>query len=389
MSSSIYLPRKIEKEVLISAEYSPAVVIVGPRQIGKTSLTNAIRNQIQKPSLYLDLERKDDLMRLDNLERLAEDHLDHLIILDEIQRSPELFVELRSVIDRNRFPGRFILLGSASPELIRDTSETLAGRIAIIELSGLQYSEVKSYANYRTHWFRGGFPESVLAKSTDISSRWRQNFIRTYIERDLPLLGLKGDAIKISRLWTMLAHLTSQTVNKSKLANSLSMNTKLVSSYIDFMEQAYLIRQLPPYFANVGKRLVKSPKVYIRDTGILHELLGIQTQVDLMGNPIIGASWENYIIEQLFSIKPRWAELYFYRTQAGAELDVVITRGGIAKRSVEIKYAVSPSLSKGFYTANEDLGIEKKFVVAPVDESFTMKNDVKVVGPERLAEIFE
>ncbi len=389
MYNALYFPRSAEQQLLKIIERMPAAVVVGPRQIGKTSLTKTIRNQVGKKSIYLDLERPDDLQALNQLEVFAENNLDKLIILDEIQRHPKLFPELRSIIDRNRFPGRFILLGSASPSLIRDSSESLAGRISILELTGLKLDEVSPEFDFRTHWLRGGFPESLLANDIEASDEWRSDFIRTYVERDLPELGLKANPVVIQRLWTMLAHLNGQTLNQTKLANSLGMSPPTLKTYINFMEQAYLVRQLPPYFANVGKRLVKSPKVYLRDTGIGHTLLGIQNQRNLLSHPNIGASWENYVIEQLFAIKPRWAELYFYRTQAGAELDLVITRGGIPKRSVEIKFSVNPVLTKGYYTANDDLKIDKRFVVSPGERSITMKNGVKLVSPNDLHSIFE
>lgn len=389
MKDHLFFPRIAEKELLRLINRVPAAVVVGPRQVGKTSLTKTLRNQLGKSSIYLDLERTEDLQVLDQLETFAEQNLDSLIILDEIQRRPSLFPELRSIIDRNRFPGRFILLGSASPALIRDSSESLAGRISILELTGLNLEEVSTKFDYRTHWLRGGFPESLLAANDEDSNEWRFDFIKTYVERDLPALGLPADAVVARRLWTMLAHLNTQTLNQAKLANSLDLSSPTVKSYVNFMEQAYLIRQLPPYFTNIGKRLVKSPKVYLRDTGILHTLLGIQSQRDLMSNPSIGASWENYVVEQLFAIKPRWAEMYFYRTQAGAELDLIITRGGIPERSVEIKYSVNPVLTRGFYTANEDLNISTRFVVATVERTFTMTNGVKVISPTDLRLIFD
>lgn len=389
MDNSIYIPRLAEQEVLKLASYSPAVVIVGPRQVGKTSLTKAIRNQIGKPSVYLDLERPRDLAKIDDLEALLDTYPQHLIILDEIQRQPNLFPELRSAIDRNRVAGRFILLGSASPELIRDSSETLAGRVAYLELGALNYSEIEKQFDFRKHWFRGGFPLSLLAENDEISSRWRDDFIRTYLERDLPQLGLRADAIVLRRLWTMLAHCNGQLLNKQNLSNSLGISVPSLTKYIDFLEQAFLIRRLPPYHANLGKRLVKSPKIYLRDTGILHELLSIYTPEELLGHPSIGASWENYVIEQLFSIQPRWAKLYFYRTHGGAELDVVITKAEIPQSVVEIKHASQPNITRGFYTAVEDLKVDKKFVVAPVAGAYQMKKNITVLGIDQLRRVFE
>jgi len=388
MVPELYLPRLAEAEIIRRLSFNPAVVIVGPRQVGKTSITNAVRNQLGKPSIYLDLERPQDLAKINDLEAFAEIHLDSVIIIDEIQRKPSLFPELRSVIDRNRFPGRFILLGSASLALIRDSSESLAGRISILELTGFQKEEISNHLSFRNHWLRGGFPKSLLMEDESRSFEWRLDFVQTYLERDLPQLGLTADPKKIHRLWTMLAHLSGQTINKTKVAQSLDFNVATLTKYIDFMDQAYLIRQLPPYFANIGKRLVKSQKVYLRDTGILHQLLGIMSMTDLMGHPIIGASWENYVIEQLFAIKPRWADFFFYRTQAGVEIDIIVTRGGIAQIAVEIKYSSTPSLGKGFFIACNDLQLDKRFVIAPVEDNYTMKNGVTVIGPNHLASIF-
>lgn len=386
---SRYFPRFAEQKLLKLINRVPAAVVVGPRQVGKTSLTQAIRNQVGKNSIYLDLERREDLAVINQLESFAEDNLKSLIILDEIQRRPSLFPELRSIIDRNRFPGRFILLGSASPTLIRDSSESLAGRISVLELTGLNLKEVSLGFDYKTHWLRGGFPESLLADNDEDSYEWRTDFIKTYVERDLPSLGLRAETIVVSRLWTMLSHLNGQMINYTKLANALDLSSPTIKSYINFMEQAYLIRQLPPYFANIGKRLVKSPKIYLRDTGIGHALLGIQNQTDLLRHPNIGESWETYVVEQIFAIKPTWAEIFFYRTQAGAELDLIITRGGIPERSVEIKYSVNPTLTRGFYIANEDLNITNRFVVATVQRSFTMKAGVRVISPGDIHLVFE
>ena len=366
----------------------PAVVLVGPRQVGKTSLTEAIRNQIGRPSLYLDLERRVDLAKLEDLEGLAERNLGQLIILDEIQRYPALFPELRSIIDRNRDPGRFLLLGSASPQLIKDSSESLAGRVAYLELGGLQLREVAELYDYRSHWFRGGFPDGLLAMDAESSSLWREAFITSYLERELPRLGLAVSPGVINRLWTLLAHSTAEVSNVSKLAAALEVSSATLKRYLDFLEQAYLIRRLQPYFPNVKKRLVKSPKLYLRDTGILHELLGIKTYEQLLSHPILGSSWETYIVEQIQVLSPRGHQFYYYRTQNGAEMDLVITRGGQVQSVVEIKHNKSPRLTKGFYSAAEDLGADRRFVVAPVEGVQRTKSGEWLIGPDALPEIF-
>ena len=386
--SDLYLPRHAESAVLERLEVFPAVVLIGPRQVGKTSLTTAIRNQIGKPSLYLDLERRVDLAKLEDLEGLAERHLDKLIILDEIQRYPALFPELRSIIDRNRKNGRFLLLGSASPQLIRDSSESLAGRVGYLELGGLQLTEARTLVDYRTHWLRGGFPESLLAESDERSSLWRESFITSYVERELPLLGLKVNAGTISRLWTMLAHTSGEVVNYSKLATSLNMTNPTVKRYLDFMEQAFLLRRLSPFHANGKKRLVKSPKLYLKDTGILHELLSIEGYEDLLSHPSLGNSWESYVVEQIGNLLPRNYQLYFYRTSGGAELDLVVVRGGTVRAVVEIKHNKQPRLSRGFYQAAEDLDVTNRFVVAPVEGYQRTRSGDWLIGPDALERIF-
>jgi predicted AAA+ superfamily ATPase len=384
----LYLPRKAEGDVLKRLEIFPAVVLVGPRQVGKTSLTAAIRNQIGRPSLYLDLERIVDLAKLDDLEGLAERNLDKLIILDEIQRYPALFPELRSIIDRKRTPGRFLLLGSASPQLIRDSSESLAGRVAYLELGGLQLSEILPTQDYRTHWFRGGFPDSLLAQDNESSSLWREAFISSYLERELPLLGLRVSPTTIRRLWIMLAHTTGQVANASKLAASLELSSPTLKRYIDFLEQAYLVRRLSPYYANVKKRLVKSPKLYLRDSGILHELLGIPSYEGLLSHPTVGSSWETYIVEQISNLLPRGNELFYYRTQDGAEIDLVIVRGGRVQSVIEIKRNQRPRLTKGFYLAADDLSVDRRFIIAPVEGKQRTRSGEWLLGPDALTEVF-
>lgn len=384
----IYHPRLAEEVILHLASFFPAVAVVGPRQVGKTSLVKAIRGQLNNSSIYLDLENPADLARLDNPDLFLDPLADQTIILDEVQKLPSLFPSLRGIIDRNRQAGRFILLGSASPDLIRDTSESLAGRIAYHELKPFLFEEIQHITDYQTHWFRGGFPNSLLAPTDELSRIWRQNFIQTYLERDLPLLGLRADPAITGKLWRMLAHLSAQLLNMESLAGSLGIHATTVRKYIDFMESAYLVRRLPPYFANLKKRLVKTPKIYIRDTGLMHQLLAISSFFDLTGHPALGASWETYVIEQIAAILPDWAELYFYRTHNGTEADLVITKAGKPEILVEIKYSTTPKLTRGFYIAQADLQTKKQFVICPVETGYPLSAEVQVLGYRELATIF-
>ncbi|MEY3052005.1 MAG: hypothetical protein RLY31_1790 [Bacteroidota bacterium] len=383
-----YIPRLAEKEILKLSGYFPAVAVVGPRQVGKTSLVQAIRSQLPKNSVYLDLENPDDRVKLEQPSLFLEPLADQTVILDEVQKLPSLFPVLRGIIDRHRQAGRFILLGSASPDLIRDSSESLAGRIAYHELLPFTYQEVQADHDFRTHWFRGGFPDSLLAPDEELARFWRQNFIRTYLERDLPLLGLAADPVLIGKLWQMTAHLAGNLLNMETLARSLGIHGTTVRRYIDFLESAYLIRRLQPFFTNLKKRLVKTPKIYIRDTGILHQLLGITSFIDLSGHPALGASWETYVIEQVAAILPDWAELFFYRTHDGTEADLVITRAGQPETLVEIKYSTTPKPSKGFHIAAADLGTKRHFIICPVAQGFPLTENVKVLGYREVGELF-
>jgi predicted AAA+ superfamily ATPase len=366
------------------------VVLTGPRQVGKTSLAKKIGADIED-SVYLDLEYEPDLQKLSNpslyLERIEE----KLVIIDEVQRLPSLFPLLRALVDRNRKPGRFLLLGSASPQLIRDTSESLAGRVAYQELAPFSLQEIKESNKEEQqirHWIRGGFPESFFAPNAQVSFEWRLNFIRSYLEKDLALLGLDADPLLIRRLWTMLAHNNGQLLNMSKLANSLGISSPTVRRYIDFMESAYLLRRLPPYFFNSKKRIVKSPKIYIRDTGILHSLLNLNHFEDVLGHPVLGNSWEGYIIQEIASLLPPRCELFFYRTQSGVEADVVIAPGGVPEAIVEIKYSGRPKPSRGFYQTMRDLEIDKGFVICPTEEPYPLTEYIQVLGPNHLSNIF-
>ncbi len=383
-----YVPRHAENTILKLIGLFPAVAIVGPRQVGKTSLAQAIAAKLSKPVLYLDLEDPDDLIKLDNprlfLDRLA----DYAVILDEVQKLPTLFPVLRGIIDRNRQPGRFILLGSASPDLIRDSSESLAGRIAYHELTPFMFEEVSNLVDYQTHWYRGGFPDALLAPDDEAVQLWRKNFINTYLERDLPLLGLRADPVVTGKLWRMVAHLSSQLLNMEALAGSLGITGVTVRRYLDFLEAAYLIRRLQPYSVNLKKRLVKTPKIYLRDSGILHQLLGIQSFFDLSGHPALGASWENYVIEQIAAMLPDWAEMFFYRTQDGTEADLVITRGGVPEILVEIKYATAPRPGRGFHIAKNDLATKRNIIVCPVEKGFPLAEDIEVMGWRELSNLF-
>ncbi len=384
---AIYLTRNLEQDVIRLASHYPVVVITGPRQVGKTSLVKQLQKKFQKPSEYLDLELPEDFNKFNNPTIFLESLKDKTVVIDEVQRLPSLFPILRALVDRHRVSGRFILLGAASPELIRDTSESLSGRVAYLELPPLNWTEVKTVVDYQNHWLRGGFPESLLATSNDLSIEWRLNFIQSYLELDLPLLGLNADAMLIRRLWTMVAHLNGSLLNMEKLAGSLGITSPTVKKYLDFLESAYLIRRIQPYHFNIKKRLVKSPKIYVRDTGILHALLNVADMQQLFGHPVLGSSWESYIIQEISTRLPARTEMYFYRTQDGTEADLILAPGGMPKILVELKFTSTPTLTRGFHIAKEDLGTLMNYVVCPVESDYLLSEDTRVVSHYNLDSI--
>lgn len=375
-----YITRSAEYEVNRLSDQFPAVAIVGPRQVGKTSLAKHLASQWPKPSVYLDLENPADLNKLNDPGLYLEPLQTQTVILDEVQRAPDLFPVLRGLIDRYRIPKRFILLGSASPDLIRDASESLAGRIAYFELTPLTYQEVSSLTDFRTHWFRGGFPDSLLAFDELQSATWRDNFIQTYLERDLPQLGLNANPLLTRRLWTMLAHLNGNLLNLESLGNSLGVTGPTVRRYLDYFESSYMIRRIQPWFTNIPKRLVKSPKLYIRDTGILHALLAIGAFDQLQGHPALGASWEAYIVQEIASLLPPRHEMYFYRTQDGTEADLVIVKAGIPDILLEIKYSSTPTVTKSMRIAAHDLQTRRNVIVAPIPDNYLLRDGFEVLS---------
>lgn len=381
-------PRHLESNALHLAARFPVVGIVGPRQVGKTTLAKRIASQLPKPVRYFDLEYPEDRAAMQEPTRLLERMEHETVIIDEVQLAPGLFPVLRALIDRNRIPGRFILLGSASPALIQHSSETLAGRIAYLELQPFAFSELPATTDWQDHWLRGGFPDSVFAEDDQDSFDWRQNFVRTYLERDLPLLGLQADPVLLRKLWTMLAHLNAQMLNMDSLSASLAINSATLKRYLNFFESAYLVARLQPYTTNVGKRLVKTPKIFLRDTGILHYLLNIREYPNLLGNPALGASWEAYVLQQVMFHLPSGFDLFFYRTHEGAEADIVITKGGFPEILLEVKFSTSPTVSKGFFNCQMDLKTNKNYIVAPINNPFPGKNGIEVIGLKEIPGIF-
>lgn len=376
------IKRQISPEISKALARQAAVALIGPRQVGKTTLALEIgKNQ---PSIYLDLESPTDRNKLTSPELFLNRHTDKLVILDEIHRMPGLFETLRGIIDTARRTGhsygRFLILGSASIELMRQSSESLAGRIEYIDLNPLNLSELEAHS-LDTLWLRGGFPNSFLASNDENSFMFRENFIRTYLERDIPMLSPRIAAETLRRLWTMLAHNQGSLLNASRLASSLSVSAPTVSHYIDLLCDLLLVRRLPPYLTNVKKRLVKSPKVYIRDSGITHALLNIQNFDELLGHPVSGYSWEGFVIENLLAVATRRVQPSFYRTAADAEIDLVLDFGG--KRGVwaiEIKQSLTPKLQRGFYNAIEDIQPQKAFVVYPGQEQYPISTDVEAIS---------
>ncbi len=365
--------------------WSPAVAILGPRQIGKTTLARALL-ETHPNALYLDLESPQDRAALGDGPLFLQAHADQLIILDEVQHTPELFSVLRGEIDRSRRPGRFVLLGSASFELLRQ-SQSLAGRLSLIDMFPLLVDEVGSeLSTLQSLWLRGGFPPSFTALNEQASWRWREAFIRHLLHTDLPALGLRVDATSLSRFWRMLAHLHGQLFNASAVANSLDVSAPTVNRWLDHMVGALLIRKLEPFHANPGKRLVKSNKVYVRDSGLLHSLLGLTSVADLQGHPMAGASWEGFVIDHIAAHLPAGASMSFYRTAAGAELDVVVEFG--QKRiGFEIKFSVAPKVSKGFWQSLQDVRPHQTFIVAPVQQRWPFADGVEVIPVGDIAEV--
>ncbi|MCD6187492.1 MAG: ATP-binding protein [Desulfuromusa sp.] len=375
---SLYLHRNLEAELKDSLLDFPAVAVLGPRQCGKSTLAKKIIADLPD-SIYLDLESPADLAKLQAPELFFSQHSDKLICLDEVQHLPEIFADLRAVIDARQRNTQFLFLGSASRDLISQSSETLAGRIAYLELTPLLYSEIDQSAHsleLNDIWLRGGFPDSLLARNEKASKRWRENFIRTFLERDIPQLGFRIPAPTLKRVWQMCAHNQGQLLNSSQLGSSLGVSHTTFRSYIDLLAETYMLRILPPYMANLKKRLVKSPKVYLRDTGILHSLLAIDTFDELMGHPVLGASWETMAMETIISAFPDWNP-YFYRTASGTEIDLILVRGR-RKLAFEFKVSAAPKVSKGFWNGLRDLEIERAWIVAPVREPYPIHEKVTV-----------
>lgn len=356
----------------------PAIGILGSRQVGKTTLVKSFIEPTIS-SLYLDLEKASDRAKIADQELFFKANEDQLIILDEIQFMPELFTALRSNIDENRKAGRFILLGSASPELIRKSADSLAGRIGYLELSPFTLNEINS-EDFIHHWSRGGYPLSYLAKSDRASIIWRQSFIQSYIERDLGLLGLNANPRLIERFWRMLSHFQGNNWNADNFGRSLGITRPTVNKYLDFMKGAFMLRTLRPYMANVKKRLTKAPKVYIRDSGLLHALANIGSFNELQNNVLIGASWEGYVIEQIINTLGDAYNYYYYRTHQGAECDLLLEKSGVVKAIVEIKNTSAPQISKGFGISMIDTEAEKGYIIGRISTGFPIKENVKAVN---------
>ena len=358
---------------------SPAVAILGARQVGKTTLARSVAEE-RPDSVYIDLESAQGRARLAQPEAFFHAHRDRLVVLDEIQNLPELFSELRGEIDADRRAGRFLVLGSASFKLLRQ-SQSLAGRLALVDMAPLLLAEVaRGFEDIQTLWLRGGFPGSYTAADEAASWAWRESFVRHFLDTDLPALGIRVEPELMRRFWRMAAHLHGQLFNASAIANSLGLSAPTVARYLDHLCASLMLRRLEPYHANLGKRLVKSPKVYVRDSGLLHHLLNIREVDDLLGHPSTGASWEGFVVEQVCGRLDPASLVSFYRTAAGAELDLVVETGS-RKIGIEVKFSSAPKVTKGFWQACEDVGVDRAYVVAPVREGWAMAANVEVVSP--------
>jgi hypothetical protein len=382
------IPRRLISALTSALAEAPAVALLGPRQAGKTTL--ALELAQTRPAVYLDLESEADRAKLSEPELYLAQHADKLVVLDEIQRTPQLFSILRGLIDtgrrRGQGKGRFLVLGSASIDLLKQSSETLAGRIRYLELAPLDAGEVGG-ERLDTLWLRGGFPESLLAHSDAASLRWRADFIRTYLERDIPQLGPRIAAETLRRLWTMLAHSQGGLLNAAALARALAVDGKTASSYLDLLVDLLLVRRLPPWHGNIRKRLVKSPKVYVRDSGLVHALLGVGDREALLAHPVAGGSWEGIAIESLIAAAPNGTEAHFFRTAAGAEIDLLLKLPAQRKPwAIEVKRGLTPKVERGFHVACDAVRPTRRLVVYGGAERFPLAENVEAVSLTDLCE---
>ena len=378
------IKRRLEVNVLEALKRSSAVALMGPRQVGKTTLALDIGKSF--PCEYLDLENNLDLEKVRDIVTFHLENRDKLIILDEVQRMPEVFAPLRGIIDKERRrgnkTGQFLFLGSASIDLLKQSSESLAGRISYLELHGIDQLEFAGNDSGKQNqlWLRGGFPESLLSDSDKNSLNWRRDFIKTYLERDIPQLGPRIPAQTLERFWTMLAHNQGAVLNASQLARNLEVSSVTVSRYLDLMTDLLLVRRLQPWTFNIGKRLVRSPKVYVRDSGITHALLNISKYNDLLGHPVVGGSWEGFVIENIMSVVPPGTFPFYYRTADGAEIDLILEFSASEKWIIEIKRNSVPTLSKGFHIASGDVKPDKRFVVYSGKDRFTLLENIEAIS---------
>ncbi len=397
------IPRLLSQKIIRALENMPAVALLGARQVGKTTLALHIADQLSKKkhapdgtaspvsgksSDYLDLELDSDLIKLSDPETYLRRFENKLLIIDEVQRLPDLFRTLRGLIDIRRRAGEkngyFLLLGSASRDLLQATSETLAGRIRFLELSPLSALEIHHTDplgfNPDKLWFRGGFPDSYLASTDSQSWEWRGDFIASYVQRDIPMLGPQISSTRMKRLWTMLAHYHGQQVVLSELGRSLEVSHTTISTYLDTLSDFYMVRRIPPWSGNTKKRLVKSPKIFIRDSGLLHRLLNISRADDLFGNPVVGASWEGFVTENILTSLPEDWQYSYYRSQTGAEIDLILEGPGQQVWAVEIKRSAAPALSRGYHNGCEDVGATRKYVIYAGSERFPMPGSTEAIG---------
>ena len=381
-----YIQRVLLQQLKKYLTVFPAVAILGPRQCGKSTLVKSL-DQHFDGLLYLDMQKESDLNKLSEPEIFFASNTDKIICLDEIQLVPKLFSFLRSAIDSNRINGKFILLGSASQELLQHTSESLAGRIGMLHLSPFLINELNYLEsfNLQKFWLRGGFPNSYLADNDENSAIWLENYIRTYIERDIPQLGFQIPALQLRRLLTMCAYNQGQQLNLSKLAESLGLTHPTIRRYIDLLEQTFIVRTIPPFEINIKKRLVKSPKVFVRDSGILHQLLAIPNFNSLLGNPVFGSSWEGIVIENIIVNMPSW-DYFFYRTATGDEIDLLLKKGDQVI-AIECKASDAPKVTKGFYRSLEVVKPNRTYIIAPTNDTYQLQENITVIGLENFLKL--